>query len=396
MLATAAAVWTLHLLSDPMALTLAGTPAGYYLGPAPAQPDRYIIHLQGGGWGISYEDLAERASTHYGTSAHWTRSGTCPDASNPACWGDSPSGLPDGLQSLDADQSPLFYSAQHVYVAYSDGASFSGARVEPYVYNSTLSLYFRGYYILNAVLDDLHARFNLSTATEVLLKGCSAGGMAVYLHADHIGQRLRQWAPGVRYAAAPGAGLFLDQKAFPINASFSDLLLWGYTAQNASGSTNAACAAAHAATHDAHLCYLAPHVLPYIATPLFISNSLVDSCALAELMELGCDPRVAGNCTAAQLQYVSRYRASMLEVVRPVLAANALHGAFLQACWTHIVEDDAVAWGKTLVQGQTQRDTFGAWWSSLWKGKSSAPLSKVVVDGEWGSNPTCNNLGDCD
>ncbi len=355
--------------------------------------------MQGGGWCTSYSDCADRAGTHYGSSLGWTRSGPCPDAANPACWGDSPSGAPAGLQSLDATQSPQFYNATHVFLAYCDGASFSGDQDSPHHYNSSLSLHFRGRSILDGVLDALFARHGLGQAREVLLKGCSAGGMATYIHADYIGERLRARAPGVVYAAAPGAGMFLDQPAYGVNGSFTPLLLWGYVAQNASGSVSAACAAAPP-RGDPSLCYLAPHALPYIRTPLFIANSLVDSCALDYLMVLGCDPREAGNCTPAQLGYVSQYRANMLGVVAPVLAANAAHGAFLQACWTHIVEDDEVSWTRTTVQGQTQVDTFGAWWAGVAAGggggRRGAGLKTVVVDGEWGSNPTCSNLGGCD
>ncbi len=253
------------------------------------------------------------------------------------------------------------------------------------------------------MLQDLRASLALAQAKDVLLKGCSAGGMAVYLHADHVGAQLQEWrsssssssSSALRYAAAPGAGMFLDQRAFAINASFSDLLLWGLEAQNASGSLSAACVgAARAGGGDPRRCYLAPHALPFVQTPLFISNALTDSCALSFLMELLCDPRQPGSCSAAQLKYVSAYRASMLGVVAPVLAANARHGAFLQACWTHIVEDDAVAWGSTLVQGQTQVETFAAWWEG--GGGSGSGSRTVVVDGEWGSNPTCSNLGGCD
>ena len=282
-------------------------------------------------------------------------------------------------------------NAPHACHAAGDGASFSGALLEPHPYNSSLSLHFRGRYILDAVLEDLRATQALGSAREVLLKGCSAGGMAVYLFADELGERLAAWAPGARYAAAPGAGLFLDQDAFALNASFSALLLWGYYAQNASGSVNAACQRALAPSGTAHLCYLAPHALPHIRTPLFISNSLTDSCALEYLMELGCDARYAGNCSSEQLAYVAQYRRNMLGVVQPVLAANARHGAYLQACWTHIVEDDAVSWTQTLVQGQSQLDTFTAWWSG-----GSGGSRAVVVDGEWGSNPSCSNLGGCD
>ena len=389
-----AATWTMHLLDDPLARCIDGSPGAFYLGPAPSPSSntRWVGHLQGGGWCTSLDDCAARAFTHYGSSSKWTRAGECPDEANPACWGDSPSGLPDGLASLNASVSPIFAGAQHVVFPYCDGASFSGSLLAPVPYNATLTLHFRGRYILDAILRTLLDRHNLRSATEVLLKGCSAGGMAVYNQADHIGAVLRaESAPGLRFAAAPGAGMFLDRNAFQQNASFSSYLMWAARAQNVT--VNEACAAAQSA--DPLRCFLAPVVFPYVATPLFISNSLTDSCALEFLMELGCDGRIAGNCSAAQLEYVSQYRAAMLEVVMPVVQRRrggaGAHGAYLQACWTHIVEDDATSWAGTLVEGQHQVDTFSAWWEG-----GKAQLKTVVVDGEWGSNPTCSNLGGCD
>ena len=328
---------------------------------------------------------------YYGSSRVWTKQGSCPDASNPACWGDNTDGQPDGLNSFDPAVNPLFAGSQHVVIPYCDGGSYSGALQEPVVYNSSLSLYFRGHYNLRATFAALASRHGLTSATEVLLKGCSAGGMAVLLHADFVGGLVRAASPSARFAASPGAGLFLDTPAYHANASFSSYLLWVAAAQNVSGSVNAACAASEA---QPLRCFLPTVSLRYVAAPLFISNALTDSCALEFLMQLGCDGRVApggaGACTAEQLGYVSSYRALMLREVKPALARNSASGGFFQACWTHIVENDPVSWNGTRVQGQTQAATFEAWW----RGGSSVPT--VVFDGEWGTNPTCSNLGGCD
>jgi hypothetical protein len=389
--ARASPVWTFYPLYDPLAVCLDGSNAGYYLGPPASKGGvgSFLIHVQGGGWCTSLDDCANRAGTHYGTSTVWTKRGSCPDSANPACWGDNTDGQPDGLNSFDPSVNPLFASSQHVVVPYCDGASFSGALSAPVAYNATLSLHFRGRYILAAVFSALAARHGLGGAHEVLFKGCSAGGMAVILHADFVGGLVRAASPGARFAASPGAGLFLDRPAFQKNASFSSLLLWAAAVQNVSGSVNAACAAAEA---EPLRCFLPTVSLPYVATPLFLSNSLTDSCALEFLMELGCDGRVApggaGACSAAQLTYVSDYRALMLVLVRPLLSKNAAHGGFFQACWTHIVENDPVAWNVTTVEGQTQASTFAAWWRGA--------RGVAVFDGEWGTNPTCSNRGGCD
>ncbi len=268
---------------------------------------------------------------------------------------------------------------------YCDGASFSGTLLEPVRYNATLSLHFRGRFVLQAVFAALAARHGLTRATEVLLKGCSAGGMAVLLHADFVRGLVREASPSARFAASPGAGLFLDRPAYQKNASFSSLLLWAAAAQNVS--VNAACVAAEA---QPLRCFLPTVSLRYVESPLFISNSLTDSCALEFLMELGCDARVSGSCSADQLAYVASYRAQMISEAEPALHRNAASGGFFQACWNHIVENDPKSWNGTLVEGQTQRDTFSAWW------RGDGRARTVVFDGGWGSNPTCSNLDGCD
>lgn len=46
-------------------------------------------------------------------------------------------------------------------------------------------LYFRGFRILKATIDALLTA-GMNKATDVILTGCSAGGLATYLHADYV------------------------------------------------------------------------------------------------------------------------------------------------------------------------------------------------------------------
>jgi STAM-binding protein len=94
------------------------------------------------------------------------------------------------------------------YIKYCDGNSFSGDRTQPLRVTGTdgltKQLYFRGVRILNAVLHTLAQRFGLRDATQVLLTGCSAGGLAAYLHADRVHEALVTIAPNLhKYSATP-------------------------------------------------------------------------------------------------------------------------------------------------------------------------------------------------
>ena len=149
-------------------------------------------------------DCLGRATTQlggkYGSSVSWAQQGL--------------KGYPtDGLMSRDCVVNPSFCGFNRVVMRYCDGFSFSGMREAPVrvAGNASLPLYLRGRRILDATLDALASHFGLGDAARVLLTGCSAGGLAVYLHADTVEQRLRALAPGlVAFKAASASGFFLE------------------------------------------------------------------------------------------------------------------------------------------------------------------------------------------
>jgi len=69
-----------------------------------------------------------------------------------------------------------------VFVHYCDGTSFSSYRPEPLANSKAPNgqLWFRGHANLAAVWDVLIHQYGIDNATEVILSGGSAGGLAVY------------------------------------------------------------------------------------------------------------------------------------------------------------------------------------------------------------------------
>ena len=76
---------------------------------------------------------------------------------------------------------------------YCDGFSFTGLREEPYNYTfamhenptrrgRTITIHLRGHAVLRAVMDDLLETEGMKHASEVVVGGCSAGGLAAYQH----------------------------------------------------------------------------------------------------------------------------------------------------------------------------------------------------------------------
>lgn len=314
-----------------------------------------------------------------------------------------------GLFDPSASVNPHLYNSNRVWINYCDGGSYAGDVAEPIVQRG-VPIYFRGSHILEAVWDELLAMGLISK--EVLVSGCSAGGLAVYLHVDHIAAKIKAAVPSARVRGVPGAGLFLDVPSFAGTYTYTPSYKYVAKMQNVSRHVNDKCAAAKSAD-DQWQCYMAPYTLPFISTPMFISNSLADSWQGSNIMGLGCNPSAKGSCDAAHIAYLNKFRASMLDVsqayvtapgwgafmqvracvqsrVAVVRAPNDAHRPpltvsrpphLLQECYVHVVEDSG-SWSSVKVAGQTQAQTFGAWFA----GDAGKPLA---IDGAWGTNPTC-------
>lgn len=52
------------------------------------------------------------------------------------------------------------------------------------------TVYCRGRPLLDALLEDLLPNKGLSSATDLLWSGCSAGGLTTYIHADYVAGRM--------------------------------------------------------------------------------------------------------------------------------------------------------------------------------------------------------------
>jgi hypothetical protein len=92
-----------------------------------------------------------------------------------------------------------------VWLAYCDGTSQTSDREEPLMVKGK-PIYMRGRAILDAHMYELEQKFKfLSTATEVIISGTSAGGMSTFMQSSFIKSQLT--APGAKLVAVPDAGM---------------------------------------------------------------------------------------------------------------------------------------------------------------------------------------------
>jgi hypothetical protein len=162
---------------------------------------------------------------------------------------------------------------------YGDGASRSGHVEAPVSVpgNPAQQMWFRGAKSLDSAID-LLLSLGMSQAELIVFTGGSAGGLTVFLHLDHVAQRMATEAPNARVVGEPVCGFFLDapNDGFqPANISYPNRMSYVFNMQQAAGSLSSECQAAFGA--DAWKCIMAPHASKYISTPWFALQSRFDT-----------------------------------------------------------------------------------------------------------------------
>ena len=404
--------WRLHLVDDPFAVCLDGSKPGYYIRDGRPDNNKWIIHLQGGGWCGSPNTCLDRArgfnpwgQPSLGGSSTWPARAVCPDSTAPPCVSD---GGDHGILSQDPAINPEWAGATAVFVGYCDGGGFAGRREEPLVVNGT-SVFLRGAHVLKALIQDLLP--HTTGATDVLLKGCSAGGQAVLMHANYIAGLFR--AAGVlRVSALVSAGVFLDIPSLSGANTMLPFTANIFTLHHAQESLPQACVTRPPPGLSPVHCAISRLLLAAVdpTLPLFVSQFAADAAQISWVMGLRCDAsqkfaappytRVGSNpCNTRKIAYLNSFRAGMVDALaRVLLSGSPQYGAWIAECSHHIISNSDEAWSKMLVQSQTQRDTFSAWYAGAFQASVSATqaagagdgiVSPRVVDGDWGSNPTC-------
>ena len=399
-------VMDLFLLNDTLksgAVCLDGTPAGFYFSPAknPRNSNDWQFYLQGGGWCYDERDCWSRSNNFLGSSKFWQKNGTL-----------------GGLFSSDCDTNPDFCNYNRVWLGYCDGNSFASNRAEPLMVKGpdgkVKPLYFRvsrwllslivhdalphlltsqpqGRQILDAVFKALEQNFGFSSAENVMLSGCSAGGLAVFLHTDYIGALTRAAAPDLkRFKAVPLSGYFLKHPSVTGERVYEKEIKSIFELSNATGGLPQACVRAQRSGNE-YLCNFAQFAYAYTREHSFPINSALDSwqtqCILAAALPEGFPEQIGtenGNCsstynstwsacandpekcTSPQMRtmndYIKSFEADFKSRSAPASSKKG-NGAFLHSCHTHC-EAQSDAFTKITIGGTSMRDAVGMWWNA--------------------------------
>lgn len=378
----------LYLLSKEMstdrgAVCLDGTPPGFYasFNNNSGSATSWILYFKGGAWCYNEASCASRAKGHLGSSDHFT-----------------PTFEFSGMMDSTFTVNPTFHNYNRVVLYYCDGASFSGNRDEPYVYKKTnQTLYFRGARVLDAMLDTLIQDHGLGKATDVLVSGGSAGGLAAYLHADHVKEYLQaKGAPLKRFKAAPLSGFFLMHEASTGELVYPNQMKYVFDMQNSSSGVNSNCLASYASRPlDAWRCIFANESYAHSKTLMFPLGSALDSWQMRNIWkgDTTCAKSNFAKCTSEEVGHLNGYLSDfMKDLQASEKFSKAGEGGFVESCLEHCGAQNAYGFDNYLVKNVKMRDALATWWNSdgaqLATDHWYLPCS-LSIDAPHQCNPSC-------
>jgi hypothetical protein len=319
---------------------LDGTPALYYHRKGTGSGvNKWFVHQQGGGWCYDLNSCVSRSKGSLGSTK-----------------GDkNTSSLNSGDTSLDPKQNPLMYNWNSIEVRYCDGASVSGDKATPTAVGN-VTLQFRGRSILDAEIKSILNDRGMNKATDVIISGCSAGGLATFLHCDHWAEAISSATKGnsngaAKVACMPDSGFFLDEDRNPTYGS-KMRNVFKFQESSAAG-LNAACFKAHTATGDAEKCIFAQWSSEYIKTPTFPLQSEYDSWQTGNVA--GGGDNITENA----------FGKNLTGLVQKLLLNQPQHGIFLDSCHHH-----CGAWNGPVIDSMGSGAALNEWYT---KGSAALP-----------------------
>ena len=349
------------------AVCLDGTPAFYYFRPGSGTgSNKWYLHHKGGGWCESLDDCLSRSLGSGGSSKGYPPTQVITDG---------PTTMP-GPYSRNQTDNPMMHNWNTVWMPYCDGASFSGSNATATVHKGA-PLHFRGFRILRAIIASLlageqagPAQAKLSDATDVVVSGESAGGLAAILHLDTWCDAVHAASPQAKCVGLPDSGFFMDyqdptvppQPPAPppggrlqttVPGDYRAGLIWVHEAQNATAGLNAACVAAHPTAP--WMCMFSEHSIPVTRTPMFAMQSTYDAWQVAHVLKNAPGEHFAPPATVQVFgnNLTATLTSTMLET-------HPENGVFLDSCLHHCAE-----WNLIRIDGDLISGAFQKWYDGI-------------------------------
>uniref|UniRef100_A0A2N9G6Z6 Pectin acetylesterase n=1 Tax=Fagus sylvatica TaxID=28930 RepID=A0A2N9G6Z6_FAGSY len=355
----------IHGADSKGAVCLDGTLPGYHLHRGfDLGADSWLIQLEGGGWCNTKRSCVYRKTTRRGSSDYMEKQ------------------IPfTGILSNKAEENPDFFNWNRVKLRYCDGASFSGDGE-----SEAEKLKFRGQRIWLAAMEELMSK-GMQNASQTLLSGCSAGGLASILHCDEFRDLFPETT---KVKCLSDAGVFLDAIDVSGGRTLRNLYEGVVTLQDVQKNLPKTCTN----QLDPTSCFFPQNLIANVKTPLFLLNAAYDAWQLqASLAPRSADPhgywddcKFHAKCNSSQIQFLQDFRDQMLNAIRD-FSRSSKNGLFINSCFAHCQSERQDTWfadDSPLVADMGIAEAVGDWYFDRLDVKS--------VDCEYPCDSTCHNL----
>ncbi|KVH95111.1 Pectinacetylesterase [Cynara cardunculus var. scolymus] len=265
------------------AVCLDGSPPAYQFDAGSGEGlHNWLLHIQGGGWCNSIEDCHTRTYSLYGSSKK--------------------------MKSSDYNFTGILSNKQDLNPS---------ARV------------------FNVIVDELLGK-GMKNASNVLLSGSSAGGLASILHCD----KFRAFFPtNTRVKCVSDAGYFAHVKDISGEYKFEGYYDQVVTLHESSKNLYPECTS----KMKPSLCFYPQFAMPYVKTPVFILHSTYDTFQVQNIWATPqADPKGLfakckqdiNVCSSDQIQRLKDFRSDFLNALL-VVGNGSSRGWFVNNCFTH-------------------------------------------------------------
>jgi hypothetical protein len=275
-----------------------------------------------------------------------------------------------GLFVNDPVKNSLAWDWNAVFLVYCDGGSQVGSNSTETTYKGE-RLYFSGFNNLDAIITDLLMNHDMDKATEVIVGGDSAGGLATWIHTDYWKSRLPSTT---RVVGVPDSGFFLEDNV----AHWADKLTWVFHQMNGSAGINPICARYYAPTNETWKCIFAQNTAPFCQAPMFAMQSQYDQYQIGAILGSN-DP-----------SKVNPFGAQIVSLLKSNFLVRAQNGIFLDSCVHH-----CGGWGlhqdgdyNLIANNMTGIQAFTSWYTKstttqIWFQEAAYPCPTCCTGGSY-------------
>ncbi|KMZ57574.1 pectin acetylesterase, family CE13 [Zostera marina] len=349
------------------AVCLDGSPPAYHFSAGfDRGVDNWLVFLEGGGWCDTPNSCLYRKNTRLGSSKYMETNISF-----------------SGILNNNPNSNPDFFDWNKVKIRYCDGSSFTGDMEEV---DPKTKLHYRGGRIFEAVIDALK-EIGMNHAENVLLSGCSAGGLAAILQCDHF----RNIMPGrTNVKCLADAGYFINAKSIDGTKYMQNYYRQVVRTHQSAKNLPSSCTS----KMNPGLCFFPENVVSEIQTPLFLLNAAYDSWQIKNILAPGvADPHgIWDNCKADitrcssdQLRIMQGFRSEFLKAVEKIGHASS-KGMFINSCYAHCqsgIQETWLAEGSPVVANSSISKAVGDWYTDRDRVR--------IIDCPYPCDSTCHN-----